>query len=55
MNGPVSAYLAFETNELTKLAFGNSSGFRYMLATNMVLHSLTKNEGFSAEFTYKII
>jgi hypothetical protein len=27
-SGPVSAYLAFETNELPKLAFGNGLGFK---------------------------
>jgi hypothetical protein len=27
---PVSAYFAFETIEVSKLAFGNGSGFRYM-------------------------
>ena len=27
---PVSAYFAFETIEVPKLAFGNGSGFRYM-------------------------
>ena len=30
INEPVSAYFAFETIELPKLAFGNDVGFEYM-------------------------
>jgi hypothetical protein len=50
---PVSAYFAFETNVLPKLALGNGSRFKYMLETNMVLHTLIKSGGYSAKFTCK--
>ena len=53
--GPVSAYFAYETIEVPKLAFGDEPGFRCMKAIYMVLNSLIKSECASAKFMYKII
>ena len=52
---PVSAYFAFETIELPKLAFGNDVGFEYMWVTDMILDSSTRSESLRAKFTYKFI